>query len=138
MNERLEQVKKILKERFSDTPFCPYSEPTAIELARQICQLFEQPEGGSRMKDVPEQEYGKDHPWTRFDTWHLIEHEVYQTSWPCLVPLRCLWRYTRKTDAKLTQNGEEWLDRVGIREQALKEVGKWLEKNKQQIEGRMP
>ena len=52
-----------------------------------------------------EQEYGIDHPWEAFDNWHKIDHEVYGYSWPCATPLRCLWRFTRKTGTILTQEG---------------------------------
>lgn len=55
----------------------------------------------------PEQEYGIDHPWKNFDVWHKIEHEVNDIRWPCKKPLRCLWRYLRKTNNILTQCGEE-------------------------------
>ena len=59
------------------------------------------------VKKHREREYGIDHPWRTFDNWHKTDHEAYGYSWPCTTPLRCLWRYTRKTDNVLTQEGTE-------------------------------
>lgn len=58
------------------------------------------------MRDCMEQEYGKDHPWTGFDKWHAFHHVSGKIKLPCQYPLRCLWRYLRKTDQILTQDGE--------------------------------
>ena len=57
------------------------------------------------MRREPPQEYGQDHPWESFNLWHKIDHDIRKVEWPCTMPLRCLWRYTRKTDAFLTQKG---------------------------------
>lgn len=56
-------------------------------------------------RQVREQEYGIDHPWDTFDHWHEIDHAVKHIKWPCQMPLRCLWRFTRKTGSVLTQSG---------------------------------
>ena len=55
-----------------------------------------------------EQEYGEDHPWPQFDVWHKEFHEIADggpIAWPCRQPLRCFWRWTRKTGTTLNQNG---------------------------------
>jgi hypothetical protein len=55
-----------------------------------------------------EQEYGKDHPWPEFDRWHKVFHETAAAGpidWPCRQPLRCFWRWTRKTGVVLYQGG---------------------------------
>lgn len=52
------------------------------------------------------QEYGQDHPWSAFTQWHKDFHVWGRIVWPCKQPLRCLWRYTRKTNAILDQNGQ--------------------------------
>lgn len=66
-----------------------------------------QPVPGAKVEGLlPEmpQEYGQEHPWKAFDEWHKQHHEG-KYSWPCAHPLRCLWRYTRKTGALLNQRG---------------------------------
>lgn len=52
-----------------------------------------------------EQEYGQDHPWPYFDEWHKEFHDFGNIVWPCAKPLRCFWRWTRKTGVTLNQSG---------------------------------
>jgi hypothetical protein len=55
-----------------------------------------------------EQEYGQDHPWPQFDKWHKEFHEFAAggpIAWPCAKPLRCFWRWTRKSGVTVNQNG---------------------------------
>ena len=59
--------------------------------------------GGERAE--LEREYGQDHPWPQFDGWHSEFHEYGHIAWPCTQPLRCFWRWTRKTGVSLNQNG---------------------------------
>lgn len=72
-----------------------------LDAAREILAVVEQ----AAPERQPEIEYGQEHPWKRFDDWHAVDHQLVGYSWPCTRPLRCLWRYTRKTDAVLDQRG---------------------------------
>ncbi len=54
-----------------------------------------------------DREYGIDHPWDKFDSWHEDFHRNPESPivWPCRQPLRCFWRWTRKTGVTIDQNG---------------------------------
>lgn len=89
----------------------PYTSPEGIAMrACGRCMIqwrVAAPVPGAKAEGLlPEmpQEYGQEHPWKAFDEWHKQHHEG-KYSWPCAHPLRCLWRYTRKTGALLNQRG---------------------------------
>jgi hypothetical protein len=86
---------------------------TTCEGAGQEKKLEYVQDGGSRLEACEvitgrmelEQEYGQDHPWAQFDLWHEDFHKCVDIAWPCKKPLRCFWRWTRKTGVALNQSG---------------------------------
>lgn len=89
--ERLADLWKIYGESKS-----PWSEDI-----RELLTGLKEARAGSSL----DQEYGQDHPWKQFDRWHEEFHRMSNRTLPCRIPLRCFWRWTRKTGVIIDQTG---------------------------------
>lgn len=105
---RFLRAERVLEAAPQSTGFCNGRTSLCKDERCPICSGVRAAAPLPTAREELEQEYGQDHPWKEFDVWHKDFHKEASAgpiAWPCREPLRCLWRYTRKTGAILNQTG---------------------------------